>query len=65
MSDYEDIQQRNSKRAILVKQSKLLRSNMPTRLPKLPSKEEKVSCHFPELSLEEPYGGLASVIWFQ
>lgn len=53
MADYEDIQQRDSKRAILVKQSKLLRSAPPSRLPKLPSKEEKVSCHFLELSLEE------------
>nr|XP_034355571.1 uncharacterized protein C4orf45 homolog isoform X2 [Arvicanthis niloticus] len=41
MSDYEDIQQRNSKRAILVKQSKLIRNIIPSRLPKLPNKEEK------------------------
>lgn len=46
MSDYEDTDQRNSKRAILVKQSKLLRTTLPSRLPKLPRKEEKVSCHF-------------------
>lgn len=48
MSDYEDIEQRNSKRAILVKQSKLIRSNLPSRLPKL--QEKKVSRHFPELA---------------
>ncbi|NP_001019472.2 uncharacterized protein C4orf45 homolog isoform 1 [Rattus norvegicus] len=41
MGDYENIQQRDSKRAILLKQSKLLRSTPPSRLPKLPSKEEK------------------------
>ncbi|NP_001136425.1 uncharacterized protein C4orf45 homolog isoform 2 [Mus musculus] len=40
MSDYEDIEQRNSKRAILVKQSKLIRSNLPSRLPKLQEKKK-------------------------
>lgn len=64
MGDYENIQQRDSKRAILVKQSKLLRSTPPSRLPKLPSKEEKVSCHFLDVSLEKPCWGLESVIWF-
>ncbi|XP_075806807.1 protein SPMIP2 [Microtus pennsylvanicus] len=45
MSDYEDSQQRDSQRAILLKQSKSPRPSLPSRLPKLPRKEEKgVAC---------------------
>ncbi|XP_008563415.1 PREDICTED: uncharacterized protein C4orf45-like, partial [Galeopterus variegatus] len=42
MSDYEDTNQRNSKWAILVRQSKspLPRASKPPQLPKLPKKEE-------------------------
>uniref|UniRef100_A0A8C6RX76 Predicted gene, 17359 n=1 Tax=Nannospalax galili TaxID=1026970 RepID=A0A8C6RX76_NANGA len=41
MSDYEDTQQRNSKWAILVKQSKSPSTALSSRLPKVPRKEEK------------------------
>uniref|UniRef100_A0A8C2QHL2 Predicted gene, 17359 n=1 Tax=Cricetulus griseus TaxID=10029 RepID=A0A8C2QHL2_CRIGR len=41
MSDFEDAQQRNSKRAILVKQSKSPGTTLTPRLPKLSWKEEK------------------------
>ncbi|XP_051055392.1 uncharacterized protein C4orf45 homolog [Phodopus roborovskii] len=41
MGDYEDTQQRNCKRAILVKQSIQPRTTLPSRLPRLPRKEEK------------------------
>ncbi|XP_027782387.1 protein SPMIP2 [Marmota flaviventris] len=42
MSDYEDSNQRNSNRALMVRQSKspLPRVSKPSRLPKLPEKEE-------------------------
>ncbi|XP_057612702.1 uncharacterized protein C4orf45 homolog [Chionomys nivalis] len=53
MSDYEDSQQRDSQRAILVKQSKSPRPSLPSRLPKLPKKEEKGARAFDhELNLE-------------
>ncbi|XP_059121494.1 uncharacterized protein C4orf45 homolog [Peromyscus eremicus] len=41
MSDYEDSEQRHSKRALLVRESKSPRPVLPIKLPKLPRKEEK------------------------
>ncbi|XP_021086341.2 uncharacterized protein C4orf45 homolog [Mesocricetus auratus] len=41
MSDYEDTQQRNSQRAILVKQSKSPRTTLPSRLPRKEEKKRK------------------------
>ncbi|XP_051012870.1 uncharacterized protein C4orf45 homolog [Acomys russatus] len=64
MSDYEDTHERNSKRAILIKQSKLLRTTLPSRLPKLLRKEEKVSCHLSESSLEKSHCRLERGICF-
>ncbi|XP_058133358.1 protein SPMIP2 [Dasypus novemcinctus] len=41
LGDYEDTNQRNSKWAILVRQSKSPRATRPSKLQKLPPKEEK------------------------
>ena len=48
MGDYEDISQRNSKRAILLRQSQaaLPRVSRPPKLPKLPKDQEVQSFAF-------------------